>query len=163
MTSSLDTQKDELLKNGAWLNYPVPTIEIREKLIVWIDYLREIAMNIFYTITPSEVWEQQENIDVVFVGCGDRQPNSPAIAPGMYAIDLPVGIPDKYRDPVAMAMQHFGKVPAGLPQMYIPVTMYTKLPKPSAHERMAAKVFLHKVKEEYKDNAEIMEWAEQLV
>lgn len=141
---------------------PPPSIADREALIAWMDELRSVVVNIFYAIIPEDLWKSHEGeveaISVELCGITDDISSLPR---GMYLIDIPADLDEKYRDPLALAFVHFGRPPEGLE--LIPNIMSVVLPKPTAHEKISAKMFMRDLVRENEGNAEILEWAEKLI
>ena len=79
---------------------------------------------------------------------------------GMYCIDLPVGIDEKYRDAFALASIHFGAPPDVV--HILPEILSIALAKPTAHECMEGKMFIKQIIKENQTNPEILEWANAL-
>lgn len=136
---------------------PPPTIEEREQFLAWIDSIQNVSMNIFYATAPDSLWAQEEIFTFKLVGCNGF---NTALKRGIYCIDLPSAYDQKYRDPIAMAFAHLANAPEYIKQ--VPVLMGINLPKPTAHERMSAKMFFRQLALENKDNQEIVDWATQL-
>lgn len=148
----------EAQRQAALIKLPPPTIEQRENLIAWIDSIQALTMNVFYSIAPDKCWEQEDSqLEVHLpVNSGDI----PGLDTGVYCIDLPEHIDDKYRDAVALAYVHLGKVPDDF--TYVPSFITATLTKPTAHERMAAKMFFKKLINDNSENQELVDWASQL-
>lgn len=159
MSSRLDQQLEKAKWQTKLLESPPPTVEEREIFIKWIEELKAATMHIFYAITPLEAWgtELDSSICPVLVGNHDRLD----LPKGMYCIDLPDGVDHKYRNPVALAFVHFGTPPEG--NVDIPVIMSVALPPPTAHERIAAKMFIRNFIKSNENNPEVLEWAQKLI
>jgi hypothetical protein len=138
----------------------IPTVEVRDRFLEWLDSMRVITANVFYAIAPDECWEADEN-STLSVTIPVNSGIIPDIPQGAYCIMLPDDhIPDKYRDPVALAFAHLGKKPEDV-KLLVHMLRFP-LPKPTAHERLAAKMFFKKLILDNPDNEEIKSWATQL-
>jgi hypothetical protein len=159
----MSTLLEKQIEKAAWqtklLAMPPPTIEERELFITWMEELKTATMHIFYAITPLSVWNAVNNESLCPVLVGNH--HCPDLPAGMYCVDLPDGVDAKYRNPVALAFVHFGKVPEGIRD--IPVIMSVALPAPTAHEQIAAKMFLRNFIKNNQNNPEILEWAQELI
>lgn len=142
----------------ALMKEPAFTVQERERFTAWLADFKIAVTHIFFAISPDDLWDNAKaTVQINLVGNNSRT----TLAQGMYCIDLPLGVDDKYRDPVALAVAHFGECPPDVPR--VPDLMAIILNKPTAHERFSAKDFLHKLAEANKDKPDIVEWASELV
>lgn len=151
--------KKELLKKverqtKIW-HLPAITFEQKEEFELWLDTLERNITLLVYGIAPASAWADKENARLMVTLVGNNaQHNLPK---GMYCLDLPLGIDNKYRDAFALAVIHFG-APPNIPQL-LPELMSFALTKPTAHECLEGKMFIKSIIEDNKDKEDIVEWA----
>ena len=154
--------KAEFEKKAKWqehlMHLPPVTVEQREEFVQWLDKLERAMTHIVYAIAPMTIWSDEEESKVLLTLVGNN--NRVELPSGMYCIDLPIGIDLKYRDAFALATIHFGAPPA-IPHL-LPEIMSIALVKPTAHERMEAKMFIKNIIKENADKPDIIEWATAL-
>lgn len=140
-----------------------PTVQQREDLVAWLDKIQEITMHVVYATAPDSVWPENTETILNFNLLG--QPNPPEMAAsiprGLYCVMLPTSFDVKYRDPIARAYAYLGVAPADIYQ--VPLSVSVALNKPTAHERMAAKMFFRNLILSNPEDMDIKEWASQLI
>ncbi len=142
------------------LNLPPVTIEQREAFIKWLSELEQNMTHLAHAIGPIKAWDDAEDETVMVSLAGNNGEHD--LPKGMYCIDLPVGFNDKHRDAFALASVHFGAPYEGLDQFF-PSFMSIAIGKPTAHEIIEGKMFIRRLINDNKDNADLVEWASALL
>lgn len=153
-----DVKEDELNYGKELADLPGFTMEEREEFNKWLDHIHAICMNVFYATAPDELWKDKDTFNFVLIGQTDRRDTD--LARGMYCIDLHDAFDESYRNPIALAFAHLAKAPEHF--KFVPAAVSAVLPKPTAHERFAARMFFRKLINDNAENQDLCEWASKL-
>ena len=154
----IDDYTSDLKYNKVLYDAPAPSLEEREEFIKWLDFIQTACMHVFYATAPDELWKDSDVFNFVLIGQTDKRDTE--IPRGMYCVDLHDCFDRAYRDPIALAFAHLTKAPDTL--SFVPSSASVVLPKPTAHERFAAKMFFRKLISDNSENQELCEWASKL-
>lgn len=137
------------------LAQPAIDVAARERLIAWLDTVREFTVNIFTALSPASVYTDK-GMDVTLVGTapGVELPR------GLFLVEMPhVDIDVKYRDPLAQAFVRMCKTPDDVSLDVL--TLKVNVPRPSAHEKLGSMMYLRRFIKE-NENTPDAEWTKQL-
>lgn len=140
-----------------------PSTHERDVFLNWLDNLYARVIDVFHAVIPLTTWDSlkatQPNPSILVNLCGNNRVTDLPL--GMYCIESPPGIPDKYRDAIALAFVHFGTPPDEIE--IVPEIMSVNITEPNAHDIVTAKMNLKLFIDENKDKPEILEWAQILL
>jgi hypothetical protein len=140
-----------------------PSTHERDVFLNWLDNIYARVIDVFHAVIPLTTWDSmkatQPNPSILVKLCGNNRITDLPL--GMYCIELPPGVPDKYRDAVSSAFVHFGTPPDEVE--IVPETMSVNITETTAHDIITAKINLKTFIDENKDKPEILEWAQILL
>lgn len=137
-----------------------PSISERVEFIAWADSVESAVKKIIYTVSPPEFINAEEDKYIIVNLCGSHGYSFDPLPLGLYCIDLPVEIDDKFRDPVALAVMHMCAPPAHI--KLIPEILSVAVPAPRSHDVAEARLYFYDLISNSVD-PNVKEWASGLL
>lgn len=145
--------------NADLLKEPCFTVEEREIFREWLCQLEDKMTSVIHALMPPEAWDKNPDQMIYFTLVGNNTRHN--IPRGMYCLDIPPEMPEKYRDPLTLAFVTWGAAPDNIRRL--PEVVSRSFTKPTAHEVFSGKMFIRKFIQDNQEDPDILEWAEKLV
>lgn len=125
----------------------------------WMDTIHNNITTLVYACCPKELWDRKGgDVELELVGAEDRE----ELPDGLYLTDIPSGLEEEYKTPMALAVAHIGRRPSeGI--KYMPYFVNMVFSPPSATERAAARGEVRKWSESEDADEDTKEWCEEIL